>query len=119
MLSNISSRYSGFERALSVSSMRKMNCPPWALAYIQLKSAVRPPPMCRYPVGDGAKRTRTMLFLLVLFVEGDEVGNDPQQSGLFHFVHGLEFQAHRIKVLACLPDRQACLARDSLNTYDP
>src|SRR5688572_15523624 len=38
--------------------MRRMNTPPWRRASSQLNSAVRAPPTCRYPVGDGAKRTR-------------------------------------------------------------
>ena len=33
--------------------------PPTLLAYNQLNSAVRAPPTCRLPVGDGANRTRT------------------------------------------------------------
>ena len=45
-------------RATSVSSMRRMKVPFWRRAQSQLNSAVRAPPMCRYPVGEGAKRTR-------------------------------------------------------------
>src|SRR5213083_972018 len=48
---------SSVERALSVSSMRSRNFPPSRRAKSQLKSAVLAPPTCRYPVGDGAKRT--------------------------------------------------------------
>eukprot|EP00955_Chlamydomonas_euryale_P109981 365971-Chlamydomonas_euryale.AAC.3 len=60
-----------FPRALSIdqASLRtlanppsthlRMNFPPFFFAYSQLKSAVRAPPTCRFPVGDGAKRTRT------------------------------------------------------------
>jgi hypothetical protein len=33
--------------------------PPWWRAKSQLKSAVRAPPICRKPVGEGAKRTTT------------------------------------------------------------
>ena len=44
------------ERARSVSSMRSRTVPPWRRAYSQLNNAVRAPPMCRYPVGEGAKR---------------------------------------------------------------
>src|SRR4051812_34817107 len=44
------------ERARSVSSMRSRNFPPRPRAYSQLNSAVRPPPICRKPVGEGAKR---------------------------------------------------------------
>jgi hypothetical protein len=32
------------DRSASVSSMRRMNAPPWRRAYNQLKSAVRAPP---------------------------------------------------------------------------
>src|SRR5690606_4405076 len=39
--------------------MRRTNVPPVLRAHSQLKSAVRTPPMWRYPVGEGAKRTRT------------------------------------------------------------
>ena len=46
-------------RAASVSSTRSTSLPPTCLAKSQLKSAVRAPPTCRLPVGDGAKRTRT------------------------------------------------------------
>src|SRR4051812_47359047 len=35
-----------------------MNVPPILRAQSQLNSAVRAPPMWRYPVGDGANRTR-------------------------------------------------------------
>src|SRR5215467_9902005 len=40
--------------------------PLWRRAKNQLKSAVRAPPTCRYPVGEGAKRTRTAAFELPL-----------------------------------------------------
>src|ERR1051326_4211814 len=46
-------------RLVSVSSMRSTNFPSWCRANSQLNSAVRAPPMCRKPVGEGAKRTRT------------------------------------------------------------
>src|SRR5580692_2093600 len=48
-------------RSWSVSSIRRTNVPPVFRAQSQLKSAVRTPPMCRYPVGDGAKRTRVLM----------------------------------------------------------
>ena len=48
------------ERARSVSSMRRWNSPPWWRANSQLNSAVRAPPMCRKPVGEGAKRVTTL-----------------------------------------------------------
>src|SRR3954470_21250411 len=38
--------------------MRSTNTPPDRRANSQLNNAVRAPPTCRYPVGDGAKRTR-------------------------------------------------------------
>ena len=50
--------FSGVLRSWSVSSMRRMKVPPVLRAQSQLKSAVRTPPMWRYPVGDGAKRRR-------------------------------------------------------------
>src|SRR5262245_4530186 len=46
------------DRSTSVSSMRRTNTPPVRRANSQLNSAVRAPPTCRYPVGEGAKRTR-------------------------------------------------------------
>src|SRR5262245_16514613 len=58
------STISSEERSASVSSMRRTNTPPAPRASRQLKSAVRAPPTCRYPVGDGAKRTRTAWLLL-------------------------------------------------------
>jgi hypothetical protein len=39
------------ERAVSVSSTRRMNLPPSFRAYSQLNSAVRAPPTCRLPAG--------------------------------------------------------------------
>src|SRR4051794_40533723 len=45
-------------RARSVSSTRRTKVPPVCFAWSQLNNAVRAPPMWRYPVGDGAKRTR-------------------------------------------------------------
>src|SRR3954453_5497271 len=38
--------------------MRSTNVPPWWGAGSQLNSAVRAPPMCSAPVGEGAKRRR-------------------------------------------------------------
>ena len=57
--SRIARTASSVERSTSVSSMRRMNVPPCARAKSQLYRAVRTPPTCRYPVGLGAKRTRT------------------------------------------------------------
>jgi hypothetical protein len=53
------------ERALSVSSMRRRNLPPWCRAKSQLNKAVRAPPICRNPVGEGANRV-TMFEPLAL-----------------------------------------------------
>src|SRR3990167_10132289 len=50
---------SSVERERAVSSMRRTKAPPWWRAVSQLKSAVRAPPTWRWPVGLGAKRTRT------------------------------------------------------------
>src|SRR5262249_16423164 len=55
----MASMYSSVERDRSVPSMRRMKAPPWWRAKSQLKSAVRAPPTWRWPVGLGAKRTRT------------------------------------------------------------
>ena len=59
--SKMTSRLSSVLRSWSVSSMRRTKAPPVWRAQSQLKSAVRTPPMCRYPVGDGAKRTRVLM----------------------------------------------------------
>src|SRR4051794_11596138 len=42
--------------------MRSRNLPPRPRAYSQLNRAVRPPPMCRKPVGEGAKRVTISLM---------------------------------------------------------
>src|SRR5690625_7019793 len=47
------------ERSRSVSSMRRTNCPPVARAASQANSAVLAPPICKSPVGEGAKRVLT------------------------------------------------------------
>src|SRR5215472_6991767 len=47
------------ERSRSVSSIRSSILPPWRRANSQLNKAVRPPPMWRKPVGEGAKRVTT------------------------------------------------------------
>src|SRR5690242_19274271 len=49
------------DRARSVSSIRSRNLPPWWRAKSQLKRAVRAPPIWRKPVGEGAKRTVTLM----------------------------------------------------------
>src|ERR1700761_140850 len=58
MPSRMPSTISSDERSKSVSSMRRMSVPLKWRAKSQLKRAVRAPPTCRYPVGEGAKRTR-------------------------------------------------------------
>src|SRR5262245_37608291 len=55
---------SSLERSTSVSSIRSTNTPLCFRANNQSNRAVRAPPTCRYPVGDGAKRTRTAWLLL-------------------------------------------------------
>src|SRR6185437_14635153 len=52
------STISGVERSRSVSSILRTSVPPSCRAKSQLNRAVRAPPTCKYPVGDGAKRTR-------------------------------------------------------------
>ena len=52
---------SGEQCSLSVSSMRKTNVPPVWRAYAQLNRAVRTIPTWGLPVGEGQKRTRTLL----------------------------------------------------------
>src|SRR3954451_21540229 len=47
------------ERSRSVSSIRSSIVPPWGRGERQLNKAVRAPPMCRKPVGEGAKRVTT------------------------------------------------------------
>src|ERR1700722_5382590 len=53
---------SSVERSRSVSSMRRTNVPECRRAYSQEKSAVRRPPICRKPVGLGAKRVRVLIW---------------------------------------------------------
>src|SRR4051794_20684071 len=48
-------------RSVSVSSIRRMKTPPSWRANSQLNRAVRPLPTWKYPVGEGAKRTRGAL----------------------------------------------------------
>ena len=63
--SRIERREASVERWRSVSSIRSRKAPPCWRAYSQLNSAVRADPMCRYPVGEGAKRTRVLMPLMV------------------------------------------------------
>src|SRR5437773_187591 len=59
--SRMPSIMSSDERSASVSSMRRTKTPPSRRAKSQLKSAVRAPPTCKCPVGEGAKRTRGVM----------------------------------------------------------
>src|SRR4051812_12008249 len=70
MPSRIPPTISSVERSKSVSSIRRMKVPPKWRAKSQLNSAVRAPPTWRYPVGEGANRTR-----------GDDMGSNRQKSG--------------------------------------
>src|SRR4051812_47689672 len=58
--------------------MRRRYRPPRRRASSQLNSAVRAPPTWRYPVGDGAKRTRIIWSLSVL---GPGITNDQAHGG--------------------------------------
>src|SRR3974390_1015026 len=63
-------------RSVSVSSMRRTKVPPCWRAYSQLNRAVRALPTWKYPVGEGAKRTRGAVmppWSVVLF-DGDGAG---------------------------------------------
>ena len=69
----ISSAAPGTSRDWSVSSMRRMKLPLCLRANTWQKRAVRRPPRCRDPVGEGAKRVRmgavvSLLLLHVLLV---------------------------------------------------
>src|SRR6187431_2412840 len=59
--SRIPATMSSDDRSVSVSSIRRINVPPYRRANNQLNNAVRAPPTWRYPVGDGAKRTRGVI----------------------------------------------------------
>ena len=52
--------HSGLLREASVSSIRSTNVPPCCLANTQFCSATRALPTWNIPVGEGAKRTRTV-----------------------------------------------------------
>ena len=56
----IASIYSCLERSGSVSSNLRINFPPFCLAIRKLNNAVRRLPICKKPVGDGAKRVMVM-----------------------------------------------------------
>src|SRR5215203_2471388 len=66
MASKMASTLGRVERSWSVSSTRRMKVPPVLRAQSQLKRAVRAPPMWRYPVGDGAKRTRGLVIVVAV-----------------------------------------------------
>src|SRR3954468_24107352 len=72
------------DRSASVSSIRRTNTPPCRRAKSQLKRAVRAPPTCRYPVGEGAKRTRGVM-------EWGATGNDGEGIPL---VTNLDVKGH-------------------------
>src|SRR4051794_33405406 len=78
------STISSEERSTSVSSMRSTSTPPRRRASSQLNSAVRAPPTWRYPVGDGAKRTRIIWSLSVLGpgITNDRAHGDQARGGL-------------------------------------
>ncbi len=61
MPSRIAATAASVERSRSVSSMRSSIVPPILRAKTQLNRAVRAPPICRKPVGEGAKRVTTGL----------------------------------------------------------
>src|SRR5262249_32252903 len=61
MPSRIARTTSSELRCSSVSSIRRTNVPPLRRAWSQLKIAVRAPPTWRNPVGEGAKRTQTLI----------------------------------------------------------
>ena len=63
--SMICATFAGVERSRSVSSMRSTSSPSLWRASSQLKRAVRAPPMCSAPVGDGAKRTLIIGAMLI------------------------------------------------------
>src|SRR5205814_6471819 len=91
--SMIAATASGVERTRSVSSMRSRNLPPWCRAKSQLKSAVRAPPICRNPVGEGAKRTTTLIprgwvWVPVISTLGQRVVAEHLAQADFHNLSG-------------------------------
>src|SRR5262245_13662462 len=83
--SRIASVISSRERSTSVSSMRRMKVPPSFRAKSQLKRAVRAPPTWRYPVGDGAKRTRIIPVILACPLESEDLAKrGPEEFARFH-----------------------------------
>ena len=64
-----------FERSTSVSSMRRMNVPPWRRAKSHVQ-AVRAPPTWSEPVGEGANRTRGAVMGRAGYQPA--VGHDPR-----------------------------------------
>src|SRR3954454_7135225 len=77
---------SAVDRSRSVSSMRRMNLPPFFRANKKLCSAVRILPTCSRPVGDGAKRVTTLTVL--------------RSSGHLHVRTGVEEVGDRVAPVA-------------------
>src|SRR6516165_6102216 len=78
----IAATASGVDRERSVSSMRSKNLPPWWRAKSQLNSAVRALPICRNPVGEGAKRTTGVIAMALTQVGQAMVLEHFAQAGL-------------------------------------
>src|SRR5437867_5387007 len=95
----IPSVHSGRLRAASVSSIRSTNVPWRCSAYTQLNSADRAPPTWNIPVGEGAKRTRTVTpFSLRAPVTWPTRGL-PAGSGSVAFVGGRKAMLSRRQVI--------------------
>jgi hypothetical protein len=128
----IAATASGVERSRSVSSMRSRNVPPVWRAKSQLNRAVRAPPICRNPVGEGAKRRTGFEFWGMIF-PGAQSGRGPSSKpvavgvALFPLGRGasalcparLRSHAHSARsVLRCLANATAgrCGCRSALAT---
>src|SRR5262245_59210954 len=72
----------GVERSRSVSSMRRTKTPFSFRAKRKLKRAVRAPPMWRYPVGEGANRTRTCEPCMLAFLSRAGLRSDRRGGAL-------------------------------------
>ncbi len=77
------------DRSRSVSSMRSTKTPPSFRAKSQLKRAVLAPPTCRYPVGEGAKRTRSVM-------ESSSLASSWQRSAARAFRRSARLRYHRL-----------------------
>src|SRR5579884_2262716 len=86
MAETMPSTHSVWLRSRSVSSMRRMNTPWLRRANSQLYSAVRAPPTWKYPVGDGAKRTRTAAAISEGYRDGRPASPE-QPLGDHHPLH--------------------------------